>query len=219
MVDRQSARGTRAASVCYVRERVSQESAGWHLRLPGDRRGLVGSHAGKVFAPPERGPVMPLGDDLGPSRRAAASQWQQDQTSAAVSAWLLGGDQATVAAASGPGTLLRRCPRRCASPQLGVAWSIGSLRRVGKAARRPPCRLAAPGSRRPGRCFPSRANHGHAALACQRTRAVDGVVVLKRPVGWIVICRRCVRETSRARQGGARAGELVPFEMQTRVRL
>ena len=108
MVDRQSARGTRAASVCYVRERVSQESAGWHLRPPGDRRGLVGSHAGKVFAPPERGPVMPLGDDLGPSRRAAASQWQQDQTSAAVSAWLLGGDQATVAAASGPGTLLRR---------------------------------------------------------------------------------------------------------------
>jgi len=63
------------------------------------------------------------------------------------------------------------------------------------------------------------ANHGHAALACRRTRAVDGVVVLKRPVGWIVICRRCVRETSRAIQGGARAGELVPFEMQTRVRL
>ena len=153
MVDPQSARGTRAASVCYVRERVSQESAGWHLRPPGDRRGLVGSHAGKVFAPPERGPVMPLGDDLGPSRRAAASQWQPDQTAHAFVA------------------------------------------------------LMEP------------ANHGHAALACQRTRAVDGVVVLKRPVGWIVICRRCVRETSRARQGGARAGELVPFEMQTRVRL
>ena len=58
---------------------------------------------------------MPLGDDLGPSRRAAASQWQQDQTSAAVSAWLLGGDQAAVAAASGPGTLLRRM----------LLWSLG----------------------------------------------------------------------------------------------
>jgi len=81
MVDRQSARGTRAASVCYVRERVSQESAGWHLRPPGDRRGLVGSHAGKVFAPPERGPVMPLGDDLGPSRRGGGV-WAGDLVAA-----------------------------------------------------------------------------------------------------------------------------------------
>ena len=31
--------------------------------------------------------------------------------------------------------------------------------------------------------------------------------------------RPSVRETSRARQWGARAGELVPFKMQTRVRL
>ena len=190
MVDRQSARGTRAASVCYVRERVSQESAGWHLRPPGDRRGLVGSHAGKVFAPPQRGPVMPLGDDLGPSKRAAASQWQQDQTSAAVSTW----------------TLLRRM----------LLWSLQVARGLSGQERGGPAR------RRAAHAFVALmepANHGHAALACQRTRAVDGVVVLKRPVGWIVICRRCVRETSRARQGGARAGELVPFEMQTRVRL
>ena len=153
MVDRQSARGTRAASVCYVRERVSQESAGWHLRPPGDRRGLVGSHAGKVFAPPERGPVMPLGDDLGPSRRAAASQWQQDQTSAAVSAWLLGGDQAAVAAASGPGTLLRR---------MQVARGLSGQERGGPARRR--------------------ATHAFVALM-EPAQGVDGISFTVHPLG------------------------------------
>ena len=67
---------------------------------------------------------MPLGDDLGPSRRAAASQWQQDQTSAAVSAWLLGGDQATVAAASGVHALV------------AASWGLGRNAAAGGPARR-----------------------------------------------------------------------------------
>jgi hypothetical protein len=71
--------------------------------------------------------------------------------------------------------------------------------RVGKAARRPPTVLP-----RCSRTPAAWAVHAlvDAALACQRTRRADGVVVLKGPVGWIVICRRRVRVTSRARQGG-----------------
>ena len=71
---------------------------------------------------------MPLGDDLGPSRRAAASQWQQDQTSAAVSAWLLGGDQATVAAASGDLVAVHAL--------VAASWGLGRNAAAGNPARR-----------------------------------------------------------------------------------
>lgn len=175
------------------------------------------------------------------SRRAAASQWQHDRRAAF--AWLIGGDQATEAAASGDlvlahalvrglaanaaalrggdsvshlNALLRlqerravatpcaaeqlqeldnSSRRRCISPGRGVAWSARWQGRS-TAAHRAASLLKDAGGLG-GACLVV-----DAALACQRTRRADGVVVLKGPVGWIVICRRRVRVTSRARQGG-----------------